>query len=50
MELNKPQVVKIHDVKIDKDYAQWLGELKVRYRSAQVKASVRINAEQLLFN
>ena len=47
---DKPKVVKSHDVNIDKEYMQWLGELKARYRSAQAKASVRINAEQLIFN
>jgi len=44
------KVVKIHDVKIDNDYAQWLNEIKSRYRSAQIKAAVKVNAEQLLFN
>ena len=39
MKNEKPRVVKIHDVKIDSDYAQWLNEIKSRYRSAQVKAS-----------
>ena len=29
---------------------QWLGEIKLRYRSAQAKAAVRVNAEQLQFN
>ena len=43
-------VVRSHDVNIDKEYAQWIAELKVRYRSAQAKAAVRINAEQLVFN
>ena len=43
-------VVRSHDVNIDKEYAQWIAELKVRYRSAQAKAAVRVNAEQLLFN
>lgn len=46
----KPKVVKIHDVNIDKEYAQWLNEVKARYRSAQIKAAVRVNAEQLRFN
>ena len=44
------KVVKIHDVQIDSDYAQWLNEIKSRYRSAQIKAAVKVNAEQLLFN
>ena len=44
------KVVRIHDVNIDQEYVQWLGEIKARYRNAQMKASVRINAEQLRFN
>ena len=43
-------VVRSHDVNIDKEYTQWIAELKVRYRSAQAKAAVRVNAEKLLFN
>ena len=46
----KPTVVKIHDISIDKDYVQWLGEIKSRYRSAQIKAAVKVNAEKLRFN
>lgn len=46
----KPKVVKIHDVNIDKEYAQWLNDVKARYRSAQIKAAVRVNVEQLQFN
>lgn len=47
---NQPRIVKSHDVRIDTDYAEWIAELKHRYRFAQVKASVRVNAEKLLFN
>ena len=50
MKNEKPRVVKIHDVQIDSNYAQWLSEIKSRYRSAQIKAAVKVNAEQLLFN
>ena len=50
MEKDAPKVVKIHDVNIDQEYVQWLGEIKARYRSAQVKASIKVNAEQLIFN
>ena len=46
----QPRIVKSHDIRIDGDYAAWIAELKYRYRSAQVKASVRVNAEKLLFN
>ena len=44
------KVVKSHDVTIDEEYIKWLGEIKSRYRNAQIKAAVRVNAEQLLFN
>ena len=44
------RIVKSHDIRIDTAYAEWIAELKHRYRSAQVKASVRVNAEKLLFN
>ena len=44
------QIIKSHDINLDSDYAEWIAELKHRYRSAQVKASVRVNAEKLLFN
>lgn len=44
------KVVKIHDVLLDSNYVQWLNEIKSRYRSAQIKAVVKVNAEQLLFN
>ena len=50
MDNNTPIVVKIHDVNIDKDYIGWIEELKSRYRRAQIKAAVKVNAEQLLFN
>ena len=43
-------VARSHNVNIDNEYIQWLGEIKSRYRSAQAKAAVRINAEQLVFN
>ena len=43
-------MVKSHDIHIDAEYAEWIAELKHRYRSAQVKAAVKVNAEKLLFN
>ena len=46
----EPGIVKSHDVHIDADYADWIAEVKHRYRSAQVKAAVKVNAEKLLFN
>ena len=47
---NEPYVVKSHDIHIDADYADWIADIKSRYRSAQVKAAVKVNAEKLLFN
>ena len=46
----EPRVVKSHDIRIDTDYVNWIAEVKHRYRSAQVKAAVKVNAEKLLFN
>ena len=46
----EPHIVKSHDIHIDADYADWIADIKNRYRSAQVKAAVKVNAEKLLFN
>ena len=45
-----PRAVRSHDVHLDTAYAEWMHEVKSRYRSAQVKVAVKVNAEQLLFN
>ena len=50
MRSERTRVVKTHDVKIDSNYIQWLNDIKSRYRSAQNKAAVKVNAEQLIFN
>ena len=47
---NEPRMVKSHDVHMDADYIAWIVEVKHRYRSAQVKAAVDVNAEKLRFN
>jgi hypothetical protein len=49
-DMEQPCVVSSHDIHIDTEYANWIAEVKHRYRSAQVKAAVRVNAEKLLFN
>ena len=46
----EPYIVTSHDIHIDADYADWIADIKSRYRSAQVKAAVKVNAEKLLFN
>lgn len=48
--IEDPRFVSSHDVHLDTTYADWIAEIKHRYRSAQVKAAVRVNAEKLLFN
>ena len=47
---SEPRIVKSHDVTLDAEYAEWIAEVKHRYRSAQVKAAVKVNAEKLLWN
>ena len=46
----KPRAVHLHDIKLDKEYAQWIYDVKQRFRNAQIKAAVKVNSEQLLFN
>lgn len=48
--ISEPRIVKSHDIALDAEYAEWIAEVKHRYRSAQVKAAVRVNSEKLLFN
>ena len=35
---------------LDKDYLQWVDELIKRYQACQIRAAVKVNAEQLRFN
>ncbi|MCM1193125.1 MAG: DUF1016 N-terminal domain-containing protein [Lachnospiraceae bacterium] len=46
----EPMIVKSHDVHLDSEYTQWIHEIKERYRNTQIKAAVKVNSEQLLFN
>jgi predicted nuclease of restriction endonuclease-like (RecB) superfamily len=46
----KPRAVRLHDTKLDKEYVQWIYDIKQRFRNAQIKAAVKVNSEQLLFN
>ena len=48
--MKQPMMVSSHDVKLDAEYAEWIAEVKHRYRSAQVKAAIKVNAEKLLWN
>jgi len=37
-------------VSLDKEYIEWIHELKSRFRNSQIKVAVKVNSEQLLFN
>lgn len=50
IEISEPRLVKSHDVTLDAEYAEWIAEVKHRYRLAQVKAALKVNGEKLLFN
>lgn len=43
-------MVRSHDIHLDNDYANWIADVKSRYQKAQIKAAVKVNSEQLLFN
>ena len=44
------RIVSSHDIHLNSEYAEWIAEVKHRYRSAQAKAAVKVNAEKLLWN
>ena len=48
--LIKKGFVTSQDVSLDKEYIEWIHELKSRFRNSQIKAAVKVNSEQLLFN
>lgn len=50
IDIENPRMVSSHDIHLDDEYAAWIAEVKHRYRSAQVRAAVKVNAEKLLFN
>lgn len=45
-----PHIVRVKNFRIDADYAAWLSEINRRYHSAQIKAAVKVNTENLAFN
>ncbi|MBQ6320484.1 MAG: DUF1016 family protein [Lachnospiraceae bacterium] len=47
---NTPELATTQNVKLDSEYVQWIHEIKQRYRNSQIKAAVKVNSEQLLFN
>ncbi|MCM1126486.1 MAG: PDDEXK nuclease domain-containing protein [Lachnospiraceae bacterium] len=49
-EKKTPIVVSSHDIQLDSDYVKWICDVKQRFRNTQIKAAVKVNSEQLLFN
>ena len=49
-EKRTPIVVSSHDIQLDSNYVKWIYDVKQRFRNTQIKAAVKINSEQLLFN
>lgn len=47
---DKPEIVTSKNTSLDSEYAEWICEIKQRFRNAQIKAAVKVNSEQLLFN
>ena len=50
MNENNPKIVKSENVHLDSDYVEWIYDVKQRFRKTQIKAAVKVNSEQLLFN
>ncbi|MBO5640838.1 MAG: hypothetical protein J5900_00195 [Prevotella sp.] len=48
-DLDNPTFIYRDGMTADKDYVQWLHEVKLRYRQSQVKAAVRVNTAMLEF-
>ena len=47
--MKKPDSANIPAAANRSDYVQWLAELKLRYRSQQLKAAVQVNQAVLVF-
>ena len=45
-----PHFASSEGARVDESYMLWIEEIKSRYKKTQVKAAVKVNAEQLLFN
>lgn len=47
---NKPFVVSSQDVHLDSDHVQWIHDIKECFRNTQIRADIKVNSEQFLFN
>ena len=44
------KIVKTHEVNLDSEYVSWIAGIKESFKKTRLRASVRINYEQLMFN
>lgn len=49
MEKKKNELEKCNAIQMDAEYVQWISELAKRYRSSQIKASIKVNHEMIRF-
>jgi len=49
IEESQKKIVGSNHTEFDTEYAQWIAELAKRYRSSQIKASIKVNDEMIRF-
>lgn len=49
-DIQTPHFVSSEGVHVDESYMLWIEEIKSRYKKTQIKAAIKVNTEQLLFN
>ncbi len=47
---NKSYITSSHNVRLDKDYNDWLNELGNRYEHSRTRTAIKVNGEKLLWN
>ena len=47
--MEKNELEKCNAIHLDAEYVQWISELAKRYRSSQIKASIKVNDEMIRF-
>lgn len=49
-DIRNPHFASSEGVHVDESYMLWIEEIKSRYKKTQIKAAIKVNTEQLLFN
>ena len=47
--MDQPEFVFSNGMISDREYVEWLSDIKQRFRQSQTKASIRVNTEMLEF-